>query len=53
MLSWQPVQSNDRIELSFEGRNLTNEDIREHTSFLKDYLPKPGRSIRVSLKGSY
>ncbi|MEY3233237.1 MAG: hypothetical protein RL230_508 [Pseudomonadota bacterium] len=51
--SWRPVQSNDRIELSFEGRNLTNEDIREHTSFLKDYLPKPGRSIRVSLKGSF
>jgi len=51
--SWRPVQSNDRIELTFEGRNLTNEDIREHTSFLKDYLPKPGRSIRVSLKGSF
>ncbi len=51
--SWRPVQSNDRIELTFGGRNLTNEDIREHTSFLKDYLPKPGRSIRVSLKGSF
>lgn len=51
--SWRPVQSGDRIELTFEGRNLTNEDIREHTSFLKDYLPKPGRSIRVSLKGSF
>jgi iron complex outermembrane recepter protein len=51
--SWRPVQSNDRIELTFEGRNLTNEDIREHTSFLKDYLPKPGRSLRVSLKGSF
>ncbi|MCA3696896.1 TonB-dependent receptor [Aquidulcibacter sp.] len=51
--SWRPVESNDRIELTFEGRNLTNEDIREHTSFLKDYLPKPGRSIRVSLKGSF
>lgn len=51
--SWRPAQSKDRIELTFEGRNLTNEDIREHTSFLKDYLPKPGRSIRVSLKGSF
>ncbi|MFM1977017.1 MAG: hypothetical protein RL145_1863, partial [Pseudomonadota bacterium] len=48
--SWRPVESKDQIELTFEGRNLTNEDIREHTSFLKDYLPKPGRSIRVSLK---
>lgn len=51
--SWRPVQSNDRIDVTFEGRNLTNADIREHTSFLKDYLPKPGRSIRVSLKGSF
>jgi iron complex outermembrane receptor protein len=51
--SWRPVQSGDRIALTFEGRNLTNEDIREHTSFLKDYLPKPGRSIRVSLTGSF
>jgi iron complex outermembrane receptor protein len=51
--SWRPVQSGDRIALTFEGRNLTNEDIREHTSFLKNYLPKPGRSIRVSLTGSF
>lgn len=51
--AWRPIQSEDRIELTFEGRNLTNEDIREHTSFLKDYLPKPGRSIRVSLKGTF
>ena len=34
------------------GRNLTNEDIRVHTSFLKNLAPPPGRSIGVSLRAT-
>jgi iron complex outermembrane recepter protein len=36
-----------------KGRNLSNEDVREHTSFLKDKLPKPGRSVRLSLRAAF
>lgn len=35
------------LKLFIDGHNLTNEEAREHTSFLKDIAPLPGRSIRA------
>ncbi len=35
------------------GRNLTNRDIRVHTSFLKDFAPMPGRSLFVGVTTTY
>jgi iron complex outermembrane recepter protein len=35
-----------------QGRNLTDEDIRVHTSFLKDIAPPPGRSFVVGLRAA-
>ncbi len=35
------------------GRNLTNRDIRVHTSFLKDFAPMPGRSIFMGITATY
>lgn len=32
-----------------EARNLTDEEAREHVSFLKDLAPLPGRNIRAGL----
>jgi iron complex outermembrane receptor protein len=32
-----------------EARNLTNEEAREHVSFLKDIAPLPGRNLRVGI----
>ena len=32
-----------------EARNLTDEEGREHASFLKDIAPMPGRGLRVGL----
>lgn len=32
-----------------EGRNLTDEEAREHASFLKDIAPMPGRGLRVGV----
>ena len=50
---WKPLAENDDLELTLEGRNLSNEEVREHTSFLKDQLPKPGRSVRLSVRGRF
>ena len=33
--------------------NLLDEEIRNHTSFLKDVVPEPGRSIRLGIRFSY
>jgi iron complex outermembrane recepter protein len=51
--NWQPLADNDAIELVLEGRNLSDEEVREHSSFLKDTLPKPGRSVRLSVRAAF
>lgn len=52
-LSWAPAEANGRLELLLEGRNLGDEEVREHTSYLKDIAPKPGRSIRAALRARF
>uniref|UniRef100_B0T2Z2 TonB-dependent receptor n=1 Tax=Caulobacter sp. (strain K31) TaxID=366602 RepID=B0T2Z2_CAUSK len=37
------------LRLFIDGRNLTNAEIREHASFLKDIAPSPGRSVRAGV----
>lgn len=49
-LAWRPT-TNWTIRL--DGRNLTDELGRVHTSFLKDELPLPGRNFRLTLQTSF
>ena len=35
------------------GKNLSNRDMRVHTSFLKDFAPLPGRSVFVGVTATY
>jgi len=37
------------VTIFAEGRNLTDEEAREHVSFLKDIAPLPGRNLRVGI----
>ena len=37
------------ITVFAEAHNLTDEEAREHTSFLKDITPLPGRNLRVGV----
>lgn len=50
---WKPIAGNGDLELTLEGRNLSDEEVREHTSFLKEQLPKPGRSVRLSVRALF
>ncbi|MDP5138407.1 TonB-dependent receptor [Rheinheimera baltica] len=36
-----------------KGQNLTDEEARVHTSFLKDLTPLPGRSVAIGIRGSF
>ncbi|MEO1086818.1 MAG: TonB-dependent receptor, partial [Acidobacteriota bacterium] len=38
------------LDLLVRGRNLTDEEARSHTSFLKDVAPLPGRNVTLSAK---
>jgi iron complex outermembrane receptor protein len=41
------------LSLEVRGSNLTNAEARQHTSFLKELAPLPGRNIRVSLRAAF
>jgi iron complex outermembrane receptor protein len=37
------------LDVIVRGRNLTDEEARPHTSFLKDDVPQPGRDVSLAL----
>lgn len=48
-----PFADEKDISVIFQVRNITNEEIRYHTSFLKDLLPAPGRDFRILLRAGF
>ncbi len=38
-----------RLEVFLAGRNLTDDEQRYHTSFIKDFAPQPGRTIEAGV----
>ena len=48
----RPVADRD-VRLILEVRNITDEEARLHTSFLKDLLPLPGRNFRAALSVAF
>lgn len=48
-LSWRPFGEDRDVTVRLQGKNLSNAERRQHTSFLKDLLPMPGRNIKLSL----
>jgi iron complex outermembrane receptor protein len=51
-ISVKPFAAQD-WRVFIQGRNLTNQEVREHASFLKDIAVQPGRSIRVGTTISF
>lgn len=49
---FRPIADQD-VRLILEARNLTDEEARLHTSFLKDLLPLPGRNFRAALSVAF
>ncbi len=47
--TWRPFGSDRDLNIKLQALNVTNEEQRQHTSFLKDLLPMPGRNFRISL----
>ena len=48
-LSYGLDLGDNRVELFLTGRNLTDDEQRYHTSFIKDLAPQPGRTIEAGL----
>jgi iron complex outermembrane recepter protein len=47
-LAFRPF-ADQRLSFRLDGRNLTDEVARAHTSFLKEDLPLPGRNLRFTV----
>ncbi len=47
-VDWTPPQV-DGLTLSFAAENLTDEEIRHHSSDLKDLAPQAGRDLSLTL----
>ena len=45
--------TNRSADIYLLGKNLSNRDMRVHTSFLKDFAPLPGRSVFVGVTATY
>ena len=41
------------LEVFAKARNLLDEDIRDHSSFLKEIAPMGGRSVLIGLRGEF
>jgi iron complex outermembrane recepter protein len=46
--SFEPFEARD-LRVILEGRNLSDQEARLHTSVLKDQVPLPGRNFRAAL----
>ena len=44
--------ANWAVTFYLHGRNLTNQDVRIHTSFLKAFAPPPGRSLVLGVRAA-
>ena len=52
-LTLYPVGKESGPNIRFSVENLTDEEVRLHTSFVKDLAPLPGRNFRVSVQGKF
>ncbi len=51
--TWRAPVSAQPVDLKLSVLNLFNVEARQHTSFLKDVVPLPGRNIRFSISTSF
>lgn len=51
-ISWMPRRL-DGFTFSLLARNMGDEEIRNHTSYLKDRLSEPGRNINLTVQYSF
>ncbi len=49
-LTWKaPVGAKDEVQFRLSVLNIFDAEARQHTSFLKDLVPLPGRNVRFSI----
>lgn len=52
-LAWRRDLTRGSWEIFLRGTNLTDEEARPHTSFLKDLAPLPGRNVTAGVRWTF
>lgn len=52
-VSWRYLGADRVYDVILRGRNLTDEEARNHVSFLKDDVPLPGRDVSLALRMTF
>jgi len=52
-LEWRPFGAGNGTVVIFSANNIFDEEARRHASFTKDFVPLPGRDLRISAKFSF
>ncbi len=52
-VAFRPLGADGGLSVLLRAENVTDEEARQHTSFLKDIAPLPGRNFRVALRGTF
>jgi len=52
-VTWRPLRANPNVALQVGAENLFNVTGRRHSSFTKDFVPLPGRNLRISLRAGF
>lgn len=53
LIRFQPRADSERLLVLLDARNLTDVEERVHSSFVKDLLPRPGRSVRLAISSKF
>ena len=52
-IAWKPLRGDRNVTVLLQGNNLFDVDGRRHASFTKDFVPLPGRNVRLSVRTSF
>jgi Outer membrane receptor proteins, mostly Fe transport len=52
-VEWRPFAEARDVSVIAGVRNITDEEARAHTSFLKDLVPLPGRNVRFAIRAGF
>ncbi len=51
--TWRPDVGEQDVAFKLSVLNVFDSDVRQHTSFLKDTVPLPGRNVRFSMSAAF
>lgn len=52
-LMYETILANSEYRIDLKANNLLDEEVRQHTSFVKEQAPQPGRNVSLALAVSF